>query len=1086
MLGSVARLERGAYIGDVTALCAVPPPPTSDGAEARGRDTLLDGVGASVHWYDPLGGFDDAPALTLRVFAAARVHGIAPAPSLDALLAPARGPPLASLPGDEASTIAASAPPPPARAFVVFGERRVALVALVAGDGVSVAARRVSISRALPPLGHWVHDARPLRPDAAAPAPAVALGLADNAVELWTFPADPNDPPTRKRRVECAMRSMLYSLALRGDTAGALEVAGGTIFNEIQLWAPGLGEDASDASDDASSRPDPWAILRGHDGSVMRVTWASDFEDEAAAAAARHGAGGDLVFSTSDDRTARAWAVPPRPRDAPSAPPAPPTIVAPLATAYGHAARVWDCRPVGRAAGGASAPLLVTAGEDCAARLWARRADTGVPALETPVATLRGHRGRGIWRATTLRAPDGSDVLVTAGADASIKLWDLAEYVAKSETKSAAGAVEHRALAAPGNAENAAQTAPAFEPSSSDSGAAKVSALALASPDALFVGSTRGRLERLDFPPRGLPGSPSPEAGRGLARALAFETPDGAAIVSLARLGANRLALGEASGRVVILEIDPRGARSSAIERASWRATPPRRLLDVFAADGAVLVAEVGGEVRAWTENETAAGTECAGAETWALAGIARVPFRRRVVAAARLRGARAPRGAGLVVLGDAAGNVAAFARDGDKNGLELRLVAAARSAHGKHPVTLVDVRRERGGGLGVQTGECGGEEGGGADEGAPDFCPSSSPGDYEGVEITSCGRDGRVCAYEILPADPAAAADVAAAAAHAKRLEREEADAAALADARDALDALAGLGGATGTNPPGGEGGEGGERRVSSSRECSELFAPGPHGSRGRNAAAKKAAKAADAAALRVESVKAAEAARLAPRRLACSSRRRLDGITCVEALAPGRAALALPSLAAGFRETEFVVLDLGNQRELMRAACGGWHRPRSFLFDGDGGGGFAFAFCKGGTLALLRREGAGEPARGAKDASGGWNARTLNVWSHGCVPFRVGRPEVFSLFRAPGSVPVPRRIHIFSNLSPRAAAGSGATLGESPADTKRSGRASALPPLVADAAARPRPDRDPRRDAAPKAKLRARTEEVWSFRSA
>ena len=237
----------------------------------------------------------------------------------------------------------------------------------------------------------------------------------------------------------------------------------------------------------------------------------------------------------------------------------------------------------------------MTAGEDCAARLWARRADTGVPALETPVATLRGHRGRGIWRATTLRAPDGSDVLVTAGADASIKLWDLAEYVAKSETKSAAGAVEHRALAAPGNAENAAQTAPAFEPSSSDSGAAKVSALALASPDALFVGSTRGRLERLDFPPRGLPGSPSPEAGRGLARALAFETPDGAAIVSLARLGANRLALGEASGRVVILEIDPRGARSSAIERASWRATPPRRLLDVFAADGAVLVAEVGG-----------------------------------------------------------------------------------------------------------------------------------------------------------------------------------------------------------------------------------------------------------------------------------------------------------------------------------------------------------------------------------------------------------------------------------------------------------------------------------------------------------
>ena len=168
-------------------------------------------------------------------------------------------------------------------------------------------------------------------------------------------------------------------LALRGDTVGTLEVAGGTIFNEIQLWAPGNPADASDASDDASSRPDPWAILRGHDGSVMRVTWASDFEDEAAAAGARLGAFRQLVFSTSDEVAGAGVGRPPRPRDAPYAP-APPTIVAPPATAYGHAARVWDCRPVGRAAGGASAPLLVTAGEDPnAARLWARRADTGSP-----------------------------------------------------------------------------------------------------------------------------------------------------------------------------------------------------------------------------------------------------------------------------------------------------------------------------------------------------------------------------------------------------------------------------------------------------------------------------------------------------------------------------------------------------------------------------------------------------------------------------------------------------------------------------------------------------------------------------------
>ena len=55
MLGSVARLERGAYIGDVTALCAVPPPPTSDGAVIlrRGAKTAELPNGMTVHYVSP-------------------------------------------------------------------------------------------------------------------------------------------------------------------------------------------------------------------------------------------------------------------------------------------------------------------------------------------------------------------------------------------------------------------------------------------------------------------------------------------------------------------------------------------------------------------------------------------------------------------------------------------------------------------------------------------------------------------------------------------------------------------------------------------------------------------------------------------------------------------------------------------------------------------------------------------------------------------------------------------------------------------------------------------------------------------------
>ena len=45
------------------------------------------------------------------------------------------------------------------------------------------------------------------------------------------------------------------------------------------------------------------------------------------------------------------------------------------------------------------------------------------------MAVLRGTEPR-LWRCVTVRNPRGSDTLVTAGADASIKLWDLSEYEA--------------------------------------------------------------------------------------------------------------------------------------------------------------------------------------------------------------------------------------------------------------------------------------------------------------------------------------------------------------------------------------------------------------------------------------------------------------------------------------------------------------------------------------------------------------------------------------------------------------------------------------------------------------------------------
>ena len=102
--------------------------------------------------------------------------------------------------------------------------------------------------------------------------------------------------------------------------------------------------------------------------------------------------------------------------------------------------------------------------------------------------------------------------------------------------------------------------------------------------------------------------------------------------------------------------------------------------------------------------------------------------------------------------------------------------------------------------------------------------------------------------------------------------------------------------------------------------------------------------------------------------------------------------------TLAAGFKETEFVVHSLVNQCELLRVKCGGWHRPRSLLLDDvrRGEGGFTFAFCTGGELTVLRRmPSASGGGAGGGDGGPNWNMRMLNVWSHGYV-YGISDPQV------------------------------------------------------------------------------------------
>jgi hypothetical protein len=957
------------YVGDVTALCALPPTgddadaadTASDGARPRAHDTLLAGTGASLKWYDPFRAGGDVPLLSTTVFPSARVHGILPSPDLDAFVASASG---------------ASG----GRAILVWGERRVAVATLRAGAGVAPDARELRVTRALPPLGHWVHDARPMRPDAHALAETtVAVGLADNAVEQWSLGgADAfsaaSSPPALLRRVECSHRSMLYSLALRGSRMADLRVAGGTIFNEVQLWAPGAAdaavsrktEGASEAtSSDGVRRPPPFAILRGHEGSIMRVSWSRD---------------GTRVFSTSDDRTARTWRVTDRggdPGGEAAATAATGTEIRARADSvlYGHGGRVWDCQP----ARAGQRRLLVTAGEDCAVRLWEdtthespvretpSERSLGAPtkekqkgAKEDPVAVLRGHRGRGVWRCVTVRNPRGSDTLVTAGADASIKLWDLSEYEAgpfnektKNEDGEASATAGDRGVDA-----FAGDAMPEECASRTEETRDTPRAVCLTAPGVVFVGTERGAVHEARRPKMS---AESESNARGWVwRANLFAEPSGAAIVSVAdarasgtRLAANeryggstaRLAIGDASGRVAVIAVADGATAATMLWSA--RASPPRRLLDVLVGHGGdIFTVVVGGAVALWRANE---GNERKSA-TWVADGVAHSPFRQRALCASR-RG-------GVFALGDQSGNVAVFdasggatvagsvpggAEDGPEapgDAASLPLLAAERGAHGAHSVAFVQIRLPGGGGAGA--GAAAATE----------------------AEIVTGGRDGRLCVFALR--ESSGATD-------------EETHRAA--------------------------------RRVDFERkfvtECEAALTAADEKTR------KKAARAVAAALGRVETARAASLAVAAPFRLERDAASSVTGVSSVDgALWGDEDASTAPDYVAGFRETDFVIRDMRDQAETLRVACGGWRRPFSLLMrsadPGVSAAGassaadatFAFAFVKNGRLTeCARREDADADENEGEAGERTWRARALNVWSHGyaTVPFFFPAKGVF-----------------------------------------------------------------------------------------
>ena len=590
------RLRKGAYVGDVTALCVLPLSQGDRGAgttahgnstpEGRRETLLVVGVGASLQCYHPVSGKGELPILVAPVFSVARIHGIVSASSLQS------NPNGLSAKNDVHRVSE--------RAIIVWGERRVALVGLYSLDNTKVEGRRVRVLVNLPPRGNWVHDVIPLAQASRTQWPTIAVGLADNCVEQWTvhFKLDnQNCCPQCLRRVECSMPSMLYTLALRGTSMANLEVVGGTIFNEVQVW-----KIQAETPSHTVYQLEPFAVFRGHEGSIMRVSWASR---------------GNEIYSTSDDRTACIWAVPDRPFISGTMA-KPVCIGGAQVTVFGHTARVWDCKLMKVA----NRSLMFTAGEDCTVRIWELPcADISKlsekQCLDRPVAVLRGHKGRGVWRILPLELPGKRPFLLSAGADASIKLWNLSEY---SLDKSRSAAPTHAPLTSVNHVASSLTTktqpleflevldqnrpvkgttsnnpsqydqligSSALEPETllmkrgvvncrmQQGTGEHICALCLASPAVLYAATTSGLVHRIDV---------DEHSWRWRNVYCSAVEVD---IISLAVLessesvsGHERLAIGDARGRVVIVSVSDNKSKIQSL----WQASRPVDSLTYFRA----------------------------------------------------------------------------------------------------------------------------------------------------------------------------------------------------------------------------------------------------------------------------------------------------------------------------------------------------------------------------------------------------------------------------------------------------------------------------------------------------------------------
>ncbi|KAJ2377856.1 WD repeat-containing protein 6, partial [Coemansia sp. RSA 2607] len=250
---------------------------------------------------------------------------------------------------------------------IAFGSKgwSIVRVCIYSDDKLSMELEQQYLTRDWIKAAHWVYDSN-------VDCWMVALALAHNRVII----CDPNSGAVVSC-AQCEEHCILYAAAFFGKTLETLVVASGTVFNQVLIWNPNLQAGDIDQCVDSpiASR------LCAHDGVVFGVQFSRE---------------GDLVASVSDDRTLRVWNIKEAPCDN-----------QPIATLFGHQARVWKCLVLSK--------YLVSASEDGTCRVWCRNGN----AVGEAVDSWKQCR-KNVW---SLAANASETLVVSGAADGSICVW---------------------------------------------------------------------------------------------------------------------------------------------------------------------------------------------------------------------------------------------------------------------------------------------------------------------------------------------------------------------------------------------------------------------------------------------------------------------------------------------------------------------------------------------------------------------------------------------------------------------------------------------------------------------------------------